>query len=89
MDTQAVEEARRWLAERGIVEAGRGWVDAEESGQLRTASEIAHSWASEVLTGGCLDVAGQARLAFGLLDLLDDYWDPMRIEGPRRSPGCA
>jgi hypothetical protein len=30
METQTIEEARRWLAERGIVEVGHGWVDAKE-----------------------------------------------------------
>ena len=74
METQAIEEARRWLAEWGVVEVGHGWVDAEEPGQLRTANEIALSLASEVFTDECLDAAEQVRLAFGLLDLLDDYW---------------
>ncbi|MEU6887924.1 hypothetical protein ABZ918_22420 [Streptomyces viridosporus] len=74
METQAIEEARRWLAERGVVEIGHGWADAEEPGRPRTANEIAHSWAGEAFTDGCLDVAEQVRLAFGLLDLLDDYW---------------
>ncbi|GGY13148.1 hypothetical protein GCM10010358_76770 [Streptomyces minutiscleroticus] len=74
METQAGEEARRWLAERGVVEVGHGWVDAAEPGRPCTAEEIAHSWAGEVFTDGCLAAAEQVRLAFGLLDLLDSYW---------------
>ncbi|MFG2821527.1 hypothetical protein ACGFX4_19110 [Kitasatospora sp. NPDC048365] len=74
MITQAVEDARRWLAEWGIVETGDGWVDAEVPGRPLTANEVAHSWAGEVFTDERLDVAEQVRLAFGMLDLLDDYW---------------
>ncbi|MET8642072.1 hypothetical protein ACWEQ2_16005 [Streptomyces sp. NPDC004096] len=74
METQAVERARRWLGERGIVETGQGWIDAEEPGRPRTAGEIAHAWAGQAFTDGPLDVAERVRLAFGLLDLLDDYW---------------
>jgi hypothetical protein len=85
METQAAEEARRWLAERGVVEVARGWVDAEEPGRLRTADEIAHSWAGEAFTDGRLDVAAQVRLAFGLLDLLDDYWVTCEIRFADRS----
>ncbi|MBB5128188.1 hypothetical protein [Streptomyces griseoloalbus] len=73
MEMQAMDDARRWLAERGVVEVGDGWVDIETERPL-TANEVAHSWASEVFTDAGLDGAGQARLAFGLLDLLDDYW---------------
>ncbi|MFI9787154.1 hypothetical protein ACIHEI_27165 [Kitasatospora sp. NPDC051984] len=69
-----MEDARRWLAERDVVEAREGWVDAEEPDRPLTANEVAHSWAGEVLTDECLDVAERVRLAFGLLDLLDDYW---------------
>jgi len=74
METQPSEEARRWLAGEGVVETADGWIDPGEPGQLRTANEIAHSWAEVVFTDESLDAAGQVRLAFGLLDLLDDYW---------------
>ncbi|MGW2819107.1 hypothetical protein [Streptomyces sp. NPDC001415] len=40
---------------------------------LLTANDVAHSWAGEVFAED-LDTADQVRLAFGLLDLLDDYW---------------
>ncbi|MCX4536554.1 hypothetical protein OHA79_10465 [Streptomyces sp. NBC_00841] len=74
METQTMEDARRWLAERGVVEVGDRWVDAEGPERPLTGNEIALSWAGEVFTDECLDVAEQVRLAFGLLDLLDDYW---------------
>ncbi|PWG15422.1 hypothetical protein DF268_01025 [Streptomyces sp. V2] len=68
---QPVEEARRWLAARGVVQTGEGWTESERP---RTANEIAHSWAGAALADDTLDAAGRERLAFGLLDLLDDYW---------------
>ncbi|MDL5206336.1 hypothetical protein [Streptomyces sp. ALI-76-A] len=74
METQALKDARRWLAERGVVEVGDRWVGVEGPERPFTANEIAHSWAGEVFTDESMDVAEQARLAFGMLDLLDDYW---------------
>ncbi|MET8976951.1 hypothetical protein ABZX85_15155 [Streptomyces sp. NPDC004539] len=71
---ESVEEARHWLAARGIVETEEGWTDAAEPDKPRTANDVAHRWAGEVFTDDALDAAGRARLAFGLLDLLDDYW---------------
>lgn len=74
--------ARQWLSERGVVgagegwaDAGEGWVDAEDvADRTLTANEVAHSWAGEVFTDDRLDATEQVELAFGLLDLLDDYW---------------
>ncbi|MFH8569184.1 hypothetical protein [Streptomyces sp. NPDC017993] len=74
MDTHAMEEARQWLADRGVVELGDGWTDEEGPDRPLTANEIAHSWAGEVFSDGSRDVVEQVRLAFGLLDLLDEYW---------------
>ncbi|KUO14876.1 hypothetical protein [Streptomyces dysideae] len=86
METQATEDARRWLAERGVVEAGDGWIDAENPERPLTANEIAHSWAGEVFTDERMDVAEQVRLAFGLLDLLDEYWVTCEIGFADRGP---
>jgi hypothetical protein len=74
METQALKDARRWLAERGVVEVGDRWVGVEEPERPLTTDEIAHSWAGEVFTDERLDVAEQAQVAFGMLDLLDEYW---------------
>ncbi|MFJ6573396.1 hypothetical protein ACIQNU_38890 [Streptomyces sp. NPDC091292] len=69
------DDARSWLAERGVVEVGDGWTDVEERPERRlTANDVAHSRAGEVFTDERLDRADQVRLAFGLLDLLDGYW---------------
>ncbi|CCK24818.1 hypothetical protein BN159_0439 [Streptomyces davaonensis JCM 4913] len=73
MEMQAVEAARRWLAEQGVSQVREGWVSDEKPGEVLTANEVAHSWAGDVFAED-LDVADQVRLAFGLLDLLDDYW---------------
>ncbi|MEV5645365.1 hypothetical protein AB0L67_35400 [Streptomyces flaveolus] len=73
MEMQAVEAWRRWLAERGIRQVREGWMSDEEPDVLLTANQVAHSWAGEVFAED-LDAAEQLRLAFGLLDLLDDYW---------------
>ncbi|MEU2901096.1 hypothetical protein ACWC4E_33735 [Streptomyces sp. NPDC001273] len=45
----------------------------EEPDALLTANQVAHSWTGDVFAED-LDAADQVRLAFGLLDLLDEYW---------------
>ncbi|MFF3941757.1 hypothetical protein [Streptomyces phaeofaciens] len=75
MEMQAMEAAaRRWLAERGVSQVCDGWVSAEAPDVLLTSNQVAHSWAGDVFAEDDLDAADQVRLAFGLLDLLDDYW---------------
>ncbi|MCX5232440.1 hypothetical protein [Streptomyces sp. NBC_00233] len=73
MERGAVEAARRWLADQGVRQVRDGWVCDEEPDVLLTANQVAHSWAGDVFAED-LDAADQLRLAFGLLDLLDDYW---------------
>ncbi|MFD3658701.1 hypothetical protein [Streptomyces sp. NPDC058620] len=73
MEMQAVEAARRWLADQGVSQVRGGWVSDEKPDVLITASQVAHSWAADVFAED-LRAADQVRLAFGLLDLLDDYW---------------
>jgi hypothetical protein len=75
MDTQAGQDARRRLAEAGVTQVGDdAWTDGDTPERRLTANEVAHSWAGQAFTDERLDVAGQLALAFGLLDLLDDYW---------------
>jgi hypothetical protein len=81
-----MEDARRWLAERGVVEIGDRWVDVEGPERPLTANEIAHSRAGEVFTDECMDVAEQVRMAFGMLDLLDEYWVTCEIRSADRGP---
>ncbi|MER6183585.1 hypothetical protein [Streptomyces sp. NPDC001652] len=52
-----------------------------------TASEVARSRAGQAFTDERLDAAGQLGLAFGLLDLLDDYWVTCEIRFADRGPG--
>ncbi|WP_457033215.1 hypothetical protein [Kitasatospora sp. P5_F3] len=73
MDMQAVEAARRWLADQGVRQVRDGWVSCEKPDVLLTGSDVALSWACDVFVED-LDAADQLRLAFGLLDLLGDYW---------------
>ncbi|MFI6149680.1 hypothetical protein [Streptomyces sp. NPDC051109] len=73
MEMQAVEAARRWLADQGVSQVRDGWVSDEKPDVLLTSNEVAHSWAGDVFAED-LDAADQVRLAFGLLDLLDEYW---------------
>ncbi|MFG2989112.1 hypothetical protein ACGFZK_07395 [Streptomyces sp. NPDC048257] len=73
MEMQAMEAARRWLTDQGISQVRDGWVNAEAPDVLLTANQVAHSWAGDVFAED-LDAADQTRLAFGLLDLLDEYW---------------
>ncbi|MEU9039222.1 hypothetical protein AB0D45_30560 [Streptomyces sp. NPDC048352] len=74
METEAVARARRWLADRGVVETPGGWTDPDGPGGPRTANEIAHAYACEVFVDEDLDEAAAVRMAFGLLDLLGEYW---------------
>ena len=69
-----MEEARNWLARQGVSQVAGGWVSAAAPDQLLTAGQVAHSFAGDVFTDDYLDLAGPVRLAFGLLDLLDEYW---------------
>ncbi|GAA3013214.1 hypothetical protein [Streptosporangium longisporum] len=73
MEMQALEAARRWLAARGVRRVRDGWVSDERPDVLLTANQVAHSWAGDVFAED-LDAADRVRLAFGLLDLLDEYW---------------
>ncbi|MFJ4467191.1 hypothetical protein ACIP2X_06655 [Streptomyces sp. NPDC089424] len=73
MEEEALEMARRWLADRGVNQVRDGWVSQDEPDALLTANEVAQSWAGDVFAEN-LDAADQLRLAFELLDLLDDYW---------------
>ncbi|MFI1445730.1 hypothetical protein [Streptomyces virginiae] len=73
MDSGAVEAARHWLAEQGVAQVHDGWVRHEQPDVLLTANDVAHTWAGDVFAED-LDAAGRLRLAFGLLDLLDEYW---------------
>ncbi|MFD7402313.1 hypothetical protein ACFV7R_06480 [Streptomyces sp. NPDC059866] len=73
MEMQAAEAARRWLADQGVSQVRDGWVSDEAPDALLTTSQVAHSWAGEVFAED-LDAADQVRLAFGLLDLLNEYW---------------
>ncbi|MGQ4354899.1 hypothetical protein [Streptomyces drozdowiczii] len=70
---QAEEAARQWLADQGVSQVRDGWVSDEKPDALLTANQVAHSWAGDVFAED-LDAADQLRLAFGLLDLLDEYW---------------
>ncbi|MFD8645749.1 hypothetical protein ACFV14_36200 [Streptomyces zaomyceticus] len=73
MEKRAEEAARRWLADQGVRRARDGWVSDDKPETLLTANQVAHSWAGDVFAED-LDPADQVRLAFGLLDLLDEYW---------------
>lgn len=70
-----MDAARRWLAEDGVTQVHGGeWTDGANTGQFLSADEVAHTWAGAVFTDERLDVHGQLHLAFGLLDLLNEYW---------------
>ncbi|MFI5527646.1 hypothetical protein ACIA8O_03715 [Kitasatospora sp. NPDC051853] len=87
MTEQLAERARHWLDERGVTETPTGWTDAGTPGRTLTANEVAHARAGEALTDDALDAERQLDLAFGLLDLLDDYWVTCEIRFADRGPG--
>ncbi|WP_406865563.1 hypothetical protein ABZO31_33360 [Streptomyces sp. HUAS MG47] len=79
------EAARRWLADQGVREVRGGWVRDEAPDVLLTADQVAHGWAADVFAED-VDAADQVRLAFGLLDLLDEYWVTCEIRFADDSP---
>ncbi|MFI0975540.1 hypothetical protein ACH4SP_00770 [Streptomyces sp. NPDC021093] len=80
MDISAADEARRWLAEDGITQVGPDeWTDGETPDGRLDSGQVAHEQAGLVFSDERLDVAGQVRLAFGLLDVLDQYWVTVEI----------
>ncbi|MEU8892359.1 hypothetical protein [Streptomyces sp. NPDC048442] len=87
MDTAAAYEARRWLAEDGITQVGPDeWTDGETPEGRLDSGQLAYEQAGLVFTDERLDVAGQVRLAFGLLDVLDQYWVTVEIRFAHRGP---
>ncbi|MFJ8039446.1 hypothetical protein ACIRBX_02895 [Kitasatospora sp. NPDC096147] len=87
MDDHLAEQARRWLAGCGVTETPDGWLDAEEPSELLTANQVAHSRAAAVFSDDGLDQAGRLAVAFGLLDLLDDYWVTCEIRFAHQGAG--
>lgn len=90
-----MEAARRWLAHQGVSQVRDGWVSDEKPDVLLTANHVAHSLAGDVFAED-LDAADQVRLAFGLLDLLNEYWVTCEIrfanesaEGSHRGSGVV
>ncbi|MER6098495.1 hypothetical protein ABT154_22080 [Streptomyces sp. NPDC001728] len=73
MEMRAAEAARRWLAGQGVSQVRDGWVSDAKPDVLLTADQVAHSLAGDVFAED-LDAADRLHLAFGLLDLLDEYW---------------
>ncbi|WP_405650588.1 hypothetical protein [Streptomyces sp. NBC_00019] len=87
MDMRAGQDARRWLAEAGVTQVGDdAWIDGDAPEKQLTANEVAQSWAGQAFTDERLDAAGRLGLAFGLLDLLDDYWVTCEIRFADRGP---
>jgi hypothetical protein len=80
VDDDEIENARRWLAEVGVAEIREGvWTDTEQPGRELTAEEVAHECAAGAVLADGLDPVRRLRLAFGLLDLLDEYWVTVEI----------
>ncbi|MFJ3222742.1 hypothetical protein ACIPJS_05180 [Streptomyces sp. NPDC086783] len=85
MEMRAVAAARRWLADQGVSRLHDGWVSDERPELLLTGNQVAHSWAGDVFAED-LTTAEQLRLAFGLLDLLDEYWVTCEIRFANEGP---
>ncbi|MEV7869832.1 hypothetical protein AB0P17_27940 [Streptomyces sp. NPDC088124] len=81
-----MEDARRWLAEQSITEAAGRWFDAEAPDRPLTGNEVALAWAGQLLTDESLEAAERVRLAFGLLDLLGEYWVSHEIRSADQGP---
>ncbi|MEJ8654183.1 hypothetical protein WKI65_40625 [Streptomyces sp. MS1.AVA.3] len=75
MNIEDAEHARLWLATQGVTQVGDGvWAERGAPGTALTPNEVAHAWTSAALDDPDLDGAARLRLAFGLLDVLDEYW---------------
>ncbi|MGV4926318.1 hypothetical protein K2224_15745 [Streptomyces sp. BHT-5-2] len=75
MNCGDIEQARRWLEAQGVRQVSDGvWAEGGVPAGTLTSSEVAHTWTSVALEERGRDAAARLRLAFGLLDLLGEYW---------------
>lgn len=74
------ERARRWLAEAGVTQVSSdAWRQDDSPAVVLTPNEVAHTWTSVALEDPALEANARLRTAFGLLDLLGEYWVTMEM----------
>ncbi|MEU6329583.1 hypothetical protein ABZ851_20260 [Streptomyces sp. NPDC047049] len=79
-EDEDAERARRWLAAAGVTRVSSdAWRQDDSPEAVLTPNEVAHTWTSVALEDPALDATARLRTAFGLLDLLGEYWVTMEI----------
>lgn len=82
MSTADAEIARSWLAQAQVRQVGdTTWVDDDLGSEL-SANDVALDYSSWVFDDEALDVASRFRVAFGLIDLLDEFWTTQEMHFP-------
>ena len=82
MSTADAETARSWLARAKVRQTGDlTWVDDDLGSEL-SANDVALDYSSWVFDDADLEVALRFRIAFGLIDLLDEYWTTQEMHFP-------
>ena len=82
MSTADAEIARRWLARAKVRQVeDTTWVD-EDLGSELSANDVALDYSSWVFDDEELAVADRFHVAFGLIDLLDEYWTTQEMHFP-------
>jgi hypothetical protein len=80
--TADAETARSWLARAKVRQTGDlTWVDDDLGSEL-SANDVALDYSSWVFDDADLEVAMRFRIAFGLIDLLDEYWTTQEMHFP-------
>lgn len=80
--TADAEAARSWLARAKVRQTGETtWVDDDLGSEL-SANDVALDYSSWVFDDDDLDVAMRFRIAFGLVDLLDEFWTTQEMHFP-------
>lgn len=82
MSTTDTEIARSWLAQAMVRQVGETtWID-EDLGSELSGNDVALDYSSWVFDDEDLDVAERFQVAFGLIDLLDEFWTTQEMHFP-------
>lgn len=82
MSTADAEIARSWLAQAKVRQVGDTmWVDDDLGSEL-SANDVALDYSSWVFDDEDLDVSDRFHVAFGLIDLLDEFWTTQEMHFP-------
>lgn len=83
MSSSDAEFARAWLADGGVRQVGNNkWMFDDEPDRELTKSDVALECSCWIVEDEHLDTEGRFRVAFGMVDLLDEYWTTQEMHFP-------